>query len=144
MLLLPLLITCNLLFSYLAFGNTEKIIFLGPATVEIPNISPGLDDLALVTLSPTEPTFRTRLPRAFPTSAGDPGLQSWFLLRGLERGHRYEIRVCWAATVWLPFVQSSYFFVNTWLTNDIRNPRSSCSMCINFNRSSTRLRSSRL
>jgi len=97
--LLPIIITCHLLFSCFALANTEKIIFLGPEAVEIPNISPGLGDLSLVTLSPSKPTFRARLPRAFPTPGEDQGLQSWFLLDGLERGQRYEIRVCWAATV---------------------------------------------
>lgn len=32
-------------------------------------------------------------------SAGGKGTESWFLLEGLVPGQRYEVRVCWVATV---------------------------------------------
>ena len=90
--LVALIITVN--------ANTEKLIFLGPSAITIPNVHPGLDDLQLDTLSPTgQHTLETQLSVKFPTEAEPRGVQSWYLIEGLQEGRRYELRICWVATV---------------------------------------------
>ena len=90
--LVALVITAN--------ANTEKLIFLGPSAITIPNVHPGLDDLRLDTLSPTgQHTLETQLSVKFPTEAEPRGVQSWYLIEGLQEGRRYELRICWVATV---------------------------------------------
>lgn len=106
----------NLLLSLLlllspALANVEKAIFLAPSpdtyayTSSFPaKIDPPLDDLGLETLSPEDPLVRTRLNASFPTISGSgfrDGEESWFLLQSLAPGVRYEVRVCWLATVGL-------------------------------------------
>jgi hypothetical protein len=83
-------------------ANTEKTIFRAPATVTVPDAHPGLDDLCLDTLSPTASTLQTKLTVSFPSEEQPRGTESWFLLNGLVPRRRYEIRVCWVATVRLP------------------------------------------
>jgi hypothetical protein len=80
-------------------ANVEKTIFLGPNPVTLSNVSPGLDDLGLHYLSPSSSILPTSLPVQFPTKSVPRGLESWYLLRGLEVGRRYEVRICWPATV---------------------------------------------
>ena len=90
--LVALIITVN--------ANTEKLIFLGPSAITIPNVHPGLDDLRIDTLSPTgQHTLETQLSVKFPTEAEPRGVQSWYLIEGLQEGRRYELRICWVATV---------------------------------------------
>lgn len=80
-------------------ANTEKVIFLGPEARPVPVDSPTLDDLQLPELSPHRWALRTHLDAAFPTEVAALGSSSWVLLNGLKEGQRYEVRVCWAATV---------------------------------------------
>lgn len=80
-------------------ANVEKTIFLGPDAVNLPDVRPSLDDLRLPSLSSLEPILPTQLAVQFPTSAEPHGLESWYLLSGLEKGRRYEVRICWPATV---------------------------------------------
>ncbi|KAF2491846.1 hypothetical protein BU16DRAFT_516420 [Lophium mytilinum] len=82
-----------------AVANTEKVIFTAPSAITIPNIRPGLDDLNLDTLSPAGlRTLETSLAVQFPSDTAPRGVQSWYLLKDLEPGRRYEVRVCWPAT----------------------------------------------
>ncbi|KAH8820492.1 hypothetical protein F5884DRAFT_744846 [Xylogone sp. PMI_703] len=81
-----------------AFANTEKAIFLGPQSLDVPLSHPMLDDLHLNALSPLHWAIRTYIDAQFPTAALKRGQASWFLLRDLEEGRRYEVRICWAAT----------------------------------------------
>jgi hypothetical protein len=83
----------------LVLGNTEKVIFLGPSSLQIPVEHPTLEDLHLETLSPQHWALRTYLQAEFPTNSSKYGVASWFILHRLEEGQRYEVRVCWAATV---------------------------------------------
>lgn len=76
-----------------ACANTEKVIFLAPETVGLPASGPALGDLRLTSLTPTKAQARISLPVSF------EGKESWYLLRDLHEGQRYELRVCWAATV---------------------------------------------
>ncbi|KAJ4362614.1 hypothetical protein N0V95_001419 [Ascochyta clinopodiicola] len=71
-------------------ANVEKTIFLGPSAVTLPDVRPSLDDLRLPSLSNLEPILPTQLPVQFPTQAKPHGLESWYLLSGLEEGRRYE------------------------------------------------------
>lgn len=94
-----LLIWCFLLQSFSVLANTEKTIFLGPARLEVPLEHPTLEDLQLEALSPQDWSVRTHIRAEFPTDSSKYGQASWYLLHGLEEGQRYEVRICWAATV---------------------------------------------
>ena len=83
----------------LVLGNVEKTIFLGPELIRVPQQHPNLQDLYLDTLSPSTSTLRLQLPAAFPKPNAERGEASWFLLDGLRQHQRYEVRLCWAATV---------------------------------------------
>lgn len=85
-------------------ANIEKTIFLGPraaATSAVPNAPEGLDALRLASLSPAPGSsiLATQLPVRFPSAPAPRGLESWYLLRDLDEGRRYEVRICWPATV---------------------------------------------
>lgn len=95
---LPILI-CLLLSISLASANTEKTIFLGPEPVNIPQHSPTLSDLNIDVLTPEDWSLRSRLDAIFPTQKLPRGKEAWLLLDSLTEGQRYEIRVCWLATV---------------------------------------------
>jgi len=90
-------------------ANTEKTIFVAPASITIPNVHPGLDDLCIDDISPAQSVLRTRLPAAFPTKASPQGNQSWYILDQLRAGQRYEVRVCWVATVSTPLPWGTAF-----------------------------------
>ena len=89
-------------------ANVEKTIFLGPSPVTLSNVRPGLDDLGLHYLSPSSTILPIRVPVQFPTESLPRGLESWYLLRGLQDGRRYEVRICWPATVSLLLLPVAY------------------------------------
>jgi hypothetical protein len=104
---------CVLASILTVYANVEKTIFLGPSAIALPNARPSLDDLDVDTLEPAElPILATQLSVKFPTESTPRGLESWYLLRGLEEGRRYEVRICWPAFVSLK--QSHYlcFFLS--------------------------------
>lgn len=80
-------------------ANTEKTIFLGPPAVDIPSAYPSLEALRLDSLTPDNGLIRTHLEAQFPSSLYPNGRPTWLILDGLSEGQRYEVRVCWAATV---------------------------------------------
>jgi hypothetical protein len=80
-------------------ANVEKTIFLAPSPVVLPDVRPSLEDLHLHALSHTQTILPTQLPVQFPSKAAPHGLESWHLLQHLEAGRRYEVRICWPATV---------------------------------------------
>ena len=84
---------------FLVQGNVEKTIFLAPEAIQIPQQHPSLQDLKLETLSPSTPDLRRHLSAAFPKPSNPKGTEAWFLLEGLTQYQRYEVRICWAATV---------------------------------------------
>ena len=88
-----------LLQIYNVYANTEKVIFLGPSSLQVPVEHPTLEDLNLEALSPQHWTLRTHIRAEFPTNSSKHGEASWYLLHRLEEGKRYEVRICWAATV---------------------------------------------
>lgn len=97
----------SLLHISIVFANTEKVIFLGPEAVELSTSRPHLQDLRLQKLAPSSSSWakdissslRLYQPVAFPSEASARGIDSWYLLEDLIPGHRYEVRVCWAAIV---------------------------------------------
>jgi hypothetical protein len=100
--LLPSLCFGNILLLQQAAANVEKTIFLGPDTINVPHQSPTFDDLQLDVLSPASResrSVRTHLSAEFPTRDRSRGKATWLLLDDLTPGRRYEVRVCWAATV---------------------------------------------
>lgn len=97
--LLPSLSAAVLLaFSPTSLANTEKAIFLAPPTDTLSEIY-DWSSIEHKTLTPSNPILRTSLPVAFPTTERPHGLDSWYELAELEEGRRYEVRICWAATV---------------------------------------------
>jgi hypothetical protein len=87
------------LYATLAQANVEKTIFLAPTTATVPSGEPDIDDLGLERLSPESPVVRTHLNASFPSNDAPEGTDSWFFLENLIPGQRYEVRVCWLATV---------------------------------------------
>jgi hypothetical protein len=88
-----------LLQAYRTIANTEKVIFLGPEQLQVPVEHPTLEDLQLEALSPQHWILRTYIEAQFPSKPSKYGDSSWYLLHRLEEGRRYEVRICWAATV---------------------------------------------
>lgn len=84
-----------------ALGNVEKTIFLAPPSISIPSGHPNLNDLHLDVLSTplSRLSLRRQVPASFPTLTDPRGNETWLLLEGLEEGRRYEVRICWVATV---------------------------------------------
>ncbi|KAG8626151.1 hypothetical protein KVT40_006552 [Elsinoe batatas] len=95
---LALLLWSFLIHVPFVFANTEKIIFLGPQSIDLPRDGPSIENLGLVSLSPQTTTFRGALPVVFANGTYPRGLQSWYVLHDLTPGARYEVRICWAAT----------------------------------------------
>jgi hypothetical protein len=89
--LLALLAVCH---CARVLANTEKTIFLAPSWQGL--AATDLASLCLPTLSPAQPILRTQLPVS---AVGEGVASSWFLLNQLNTGQRYEVRVCWVATV---------------------------------------------
>lgn len=91
-------LTCCLL---PALGNVEKTIFLAPPSISIPSGHPNLNDLYLDVLSAplSQLSLRRQVPASFPTPTDPRGNETWLLLEGLQEGRRYEVRICWLATV---------------------------------------------
>lgn len=88
----------TLALTSLAKANVEKTIFLAPAPLTMPNDA-SIDNLYLIPLSPNHSSVRTRLNASFPSKSHPQGTETWMLLDGLLPGSRYEVRICWLATV---------------------------------------------
>lgn len=87
--------------------NVEKTIFVGPARMPIPLTQPTLESLKLDTLNPGDASsLRTRLTAKFLTESHPSGYATWLLLDHLKEGQRYEVRICWPATVTIPSLPS--------------------------------------
>lgn len=98
---------CLILGVSLASANVEKTIFLGPEPVNIPDQQPSLSSLNIDTLTPEDWSFRTHLEAIFPTAEFERGKSSWFILNNLSEGQRYEVRICWLATVSFAIIHRS-------------------------------------
>lgn len=92
------LLLCIVTQPWTAVANVEKTIFLGPAAVALSNVRPALQGLGLQVLSPANTILPIQVPVQFPSESAPHGLESWYLLRGLDDRRRYEVRICWPAT----------------------------------------------
>jgi len=89
------------LFSVLSLtcvsANTEKVIFIAPPAP----LEPLESHIALETLSPTRPAVR----RIEVQLSFDRPTETFFALESLDIGRKYEVRVCWPASVTNPLLQ---------------------------------------
>ena len=88
------------LFAFLVLAvdaNTEKVIFVASPSISNPKSLPHLHNFKLDVLGPSNLKLRKSLPVAFPTEKQLHGIDSWYLLKSLNEGQRYEVRICWAA-----------------------------------------------
>ncbi|AEO71497.1 uncharacterized protein THITE_2123929 [Thermothielavioides terrestris NRRL 8126] len=88
-------------------ANTEKTIFLGPKPVNVGLSHPTLSNLrldTLTTLTPDNGTIRTQLSAQFPSAEQPSGAATWLILDRLTPNQRYEVRVCWPASVSFAFL----------------------------------------
>jgi len=84
--------------TMLVAANVEKTIFIAPEALTMPQDA-AIDNLLLQSLNPNNLNMRTYLNASFPTSDQPKGQVTWALLEGLTPRSRYELRVCWLATV---------------------------------------------
>jgi hypothetical protein len=82
----------------LVTANVEKVIFVAPPAEPFPTDA-SIDNLLLASLSEADTTLRTYLNATFPTESSPKATETWMLLEGLVPGRRYEVRICWLATV---------------------------------------------
>lgn len=80
-------------------ANVEKTVFIAPQSIHVPQAHPNLEDLRLDALSPLRGSLRREIIASFPVAATSHGTETWLLLEKLEERRRYEVRICWAATV---------------------------------------------
>jgi hypothetical protein len=95
LLLLLLLYFCLM---HTAQANVEKTIFVAPPS-ESPPHDASVDTLLLGRLSEQYSSVRTFINASFPTAESPKGTETWFLLEALRPRRRYELRICWLATV---------------------------------------------
>lgn len=89
-----------LLFLVIAVSaNVEKTIFKAPKPSLLQSHQAMFDDLEIERLSPKTPSTRTYIAASFPSEESPKGFESWFYLDSLEPGQRYEVRICYLATV---------------------------------------------
>ena len=94
------LLLCLAAFILPVLSNVEKVIFLPPSAIRLPSHHQSiLEELHLETLSPTLPSLRRSLATSFLKTDSLRSTESWFLLGDLVQNRRYEVRLCWAATV---------------------------------------------
>ncbi|KAL1795856.1 hypothetical protein ACET3X_006080 [Alternaria dauci] len=110
---LSAVLLCIVTQLWMVNANVEKTIFLGPSPVTLSNARPSLHGLGLSYLSPDLTILPIRVPVRFPTESLPRGLESWYLLRGLQDDARYEVRICWPAT------QPTDFWLDTYSVNQI-------------------------
>jgi hypothetical protein len=84
---------CLLVFvtSSLVLANTEKVIFVAPPAP----LEPLEHHRAIETLSPSKPAVR----RVKVELSFDKPTEEFFVLESLDIGRKYEVRVCWPASV---------------------------------------------
>jgi hypothetical protein len=83
-----------LLLSTRVLANTEKVIFIAPPAP----LEPLETHRALETLSPAKPAVR----RVEVQLSFDHPTEEFFALESLDIGRKYEVRVCWPASVHSP------------------------------------------
>lgn len=95
-----------LIHTPLVLANTEKLIFLTPSNRFSKEAANVFEDLQIPRLNKSHSSIRDQLPADFVTKENPLGNRFWYILEGLDKGRRYEVRACWAATV-IPTVFST-------------------------------------
>ena len=81
-------------------ANVEKVIFLGPGGEAECSNHPNVYSLQHDVLTPSTPAIRRELTATFPSEINSwRGPDSWIVIDELEPQRRYEVRICWSATV---------------------------------------------
>ena len=101
--LLALLLALSIISSGVhVLANVEKLVFVPGPQAQVAEPLTGFPPPPLFRLSPdTTPRVRVTLNTSFPsaTAAAVQGSAVWVALDALTVGQRYEVRICWAATV---------------------------------------------
>lgn len=111
-----------LLLTQYATANVEKTIFVAPLPWTVTGENAAIDDLGLDRLSPADYMLRTNLNASFPTDEKPYGTESWFYLEDLTPGQRYEVRICWMATVILPILLMKRIDLNVKTATNLLRP----------------------
>ena len=119
MILLPVLLFLLAHHILPALANVEKVIFTAPRALS--QDKKGFSDWKA--LYPKRPSLRSSLVRAFPDTEHPQGLETWLVLDGLTEYQRYELRICWAATVSKAF-HICFENTNCDCSNRLRSPLS--------------------
>src|SRR6186713_1290493 len=108
-----------LLWAAFTNANVEKIVFVHTEQFTPHSLSTTIRDALgsphLEVLTPSNPSIRRNIHAQFPPKPSPGPSEAWFLLEGLEIGSRYEVRVCWGATVsearWLACEAENHFLM---------------------------------
>lgn len=84
-------------YPFSALANVEKVIFIAPHSIRVSTLP--FDYANIDILSPSNPVLRTHLTTTFPSPLNPQGKETWYLLQHLHPSRRYELRICWPATV---------------------------------------------
>ena len=104
MTIITILVVILSIYSLQGSANVEKIVFFGPEHAsDLPQL-PHHDFLVrLESLDSFNSTIRRKLHAKFESSSltitEQEQSEAWILLNSLEARRRYEIRICWPATV---------------------------------------------
>jgi len=86
-----LVVTLFALYTRVVHANTEKVIFIAPPAP----LEPLEHHHAIETLSPSRPAVR----RVKVQLSFEKPTEEFFVLEQLDIGRKYEVRVCWPASV---------------------------------------------
>jgi hypothetical protein len=92
-------------------ANVEKVVFVAPtplSQIAQPVVN-ALESAHLERLSPARPSLRHHLYAHFsPSAPSREQSEAWIRLDGLQPGQRYEVRVCWSATVGVELIAYAF------------------------------------
>ena len=81
-------------------ANVEKVVFLGPEPTYNCYYRLRVDASHRDVLTPVSSSVRREIAAAFPSPHNSwKGSELWIILDDLEPFRRYEVRLCWSATV---------------------------------------------
>ncbi|WEW56345.1 hypothetical protein PRK78_001788 [Emydomyces testavorans] len=139
--MVPLLSLLSLLVQ-LVWANVEKTVFIAPPAdaAELPSSLRPANLANIDTLSPSARSIRKHLDASFSSEKDPLGVRSWFHLVDLRPGQRYELRICWLATLMANHQQPTSFHLNTYTIADILDSPSLLSSLITYSASPHRQR----
>jgi hypothetical protein len=136
---LPLFVLAVLALLLGVKANTEKEIFLAPRWQEDQGVGDHLPQLMPSEHCRNCRSARLRLETDFTNDHEffeDLGKQHWIRIDGLKEGQRYEVRVCWAATVGFRELRASLVLMlrsnQQTLNSTFLSPKKYCMMKIGY------------